>query len=116
VAQKYFLQQVDKQILFAGGFQSQSEIVEFLKAAHNIHDLPPPAGLVRGSAANESDRHELSSTEAERLARQDKNGVDRMLAAEAQNILMTLGIRQVSASDVKKIEVKESNDVTQGKS
>ncbi len=115
VAEKYLLQQVDKQILFAGGFQSPSEIVDFLRAAHNVHDLPPPFGLVKGSARNEAEHQTISSADAECIARDDKAGVDRMLLSEAQRILARVQIRQVVGSATKQIEGIEPNELAQKK-
>src|SRR5689334_13467307 len=37
---------VGRDAMWARGLQSSDELRAFLKAAHNIRDLPPPAGIV----------------------------------------------------------------------
>lgn len=94
ISNKYFLKQVGDQFLLAGGFQAPSEIIEFLRAAHEIRDLPPPAGIVKGSASNEADHRQIDQLEAARIALEDKLGVDEMLGREAQQIITGIKIKQ----------------------
>jgi len=104
VAQSYFVQQnVDKQFLYAGGFQSQSDMVEFLRAAHEIEYLPRPSGIVAGSAADESTYKDISAEEADELARKDREGVQRLLWLEADKIQSSLGLPRAAGGVPKQI-------------
>lgn len=91
VTQKFLLQQIGQQILYAGGLQSGAELIEVLRAAHNVQPLPPPSGIVIGRAANESDYKEISAAEAARLASADEAGVRRNLEEEVAQIRSALG-------------------------
>ncbi len=91
VAQKYLLQQVGQQVFYAGGLQSSAELVELLRAAHNIQPLPPPSAIVVGKATRETDYQQIQQSEADELVRKDREGVRRNLEQEAEQIKAVLG-------------------------
>lgn len=98
VTTRWLVQQVGQQIISAGGLQSFEELRVLLRHAHNIHDLPAPAGIVKGSAANPADYRDLSSEEAEAMAHNDHVQVENLLRAEAVRIAASVAGRQVSTS------------------
>ncbi len=115
VAEKFLLQQIGQQVFYAGGLQSPSDLVELLRAAHNVRDLPPPSGIVEGSAANEANHRELPSQQAEEIARQDREGVRRMIEREAEKIVTSLGAAQLTVETPKRIEASREADTVKPK-
>jgi hypothetical protein len=87
---KFLLQQIGQQTLIASGLQSAPEMVEILRHAHNIRDLPPPSGIVVGSAANPGDRKDLTAAAAQALVQGDREAVTRNLLQEASRIQSAL--------------------------
>jgi len=94
ITNKYFMHLFENDLLLGGGFQAPSEIIDFLKAAHEIRELPPPSGIVKGSASNEADHQRIDKLEAARMALEDKLGVEEMLGRETQQILTGIKIKQ----------------------
>lgn len=84
VSPKFVHQQIGpQQFILAGGLQSIEELKEFLRHAHHLQYLPPPAGLVQGTATSESDYRMLTPADAAEIAKQDEEGIDSLLEREA---------------------------------
>lgn len=98
VAQKFLLQQIGQQVFYAGGLQSGTELIELLRAAHNVQPLPPPSALVVGSASNETGYKDVPESEAKELVRKDNEGVRLNLEKEAQRIKSMLGVKSLPAN------------------
>lgn len=104
VTSRYLFQQVGKQLIYAGGMQSKEEVVSLLREAHNIKELPAPAALIRGAAADPTSYESLSPQDAASIIQRDREGVARMLDVEALRILSattqspTQAIRQTKPS------------------
>jgi uncharacterized SAM-binding protein YcdF (DUF218 family) len=101
IAEKFLLQQIGQQIFLAGGFQSPADLIDLLREAHNIQNLPPPSAIVKGSAANEADYVGVSAQEAEQLALKDRDGVQRNIRREADRLLSSLGVQQIAGGTPK---------------
>ena len=79
--------QIGPQLFFATGIQSHTEMVELIRESYNIRNLPPPFGIVRGPVSDEKQYQELTPTERDEIARQDREGVATMLSREADRLL-----------------------------
>jgi len=100
-AQKFLLQQVGQRFFLAGGFHSNADLVELLRVAHNVQDLPPPSAIVVGTATKEADYKEITPSEGDQLARSDRESVQRNLEREAGRIKSALGIPQIAGEPMK---------------
>ena len=65
-------------------------MVELLRTAHNIQQLPPASAIVVGSAAEETNYKEIQRSQADELVRKDREGVQRNLEREAEQIKTAL--------------------------
>lgn len=98
VSEKWLVQMAGHQLFSAGGIQSFDELRELLRHAHNVHELPPPSGIVKGSALNASDYQDISAAEAGKITERDRAGVTGQLAEEAVNIAKSLLSGKITSS------------------
>jgi hypothetical protein len=94
VAEKFLLQQIGHQTIYAGGLQSGSELAQLLRVFHNVRELPAPAAIVAGDAGNAENYQDLQPVEANELLDKDRDGVTKNLEEEAQRIKSALGTKR----------------------
>lgn len=111
VSEKWILETAGQKLFSAGGFQSSDELRELLRHAHNIHDLPPPVALVKGSASNPSDYRDLSAADSAKLAQQDREGVTHQLEGEAVNIAKLLISGRIGSAVTGLVTKKKDTEV-----
>ncbi len=108
VTQRYFVRQIgNQQFIFVSGMQSQEELAALLRAAHNVQELPPPTGLVKGSAADENNYQDLSPMEAAGIATGDNEEVQKKLIAEASRLLSSFAPQRLAAQAMCELKTTE---------
>ncbi|MBZ5505766.1 MAG: hypothetical protein LAO78_09780 [Acidobacteriia bacterium] len=88
---------IKRDLFWAEGMQTSQEIVEILREAHNIRDLPEPVAIVKGSATNPADYHPISSADAAQLVRTDHDQINQMLSQEGARIIGSISASRMAA-------------------
>jgi hypothetical protein len=77
---------LQRDLFSARGMQSHEEVIAILREARSMRDLPAPSAIVKGSATNPQDYESLAPEEAEKLVRQDRDAINKLLLEEAARL------------------------------